>query len=216
MSKKADMSKNSQQIDKRGSSLFMRFATSTGLLAAAVFGQPVADLPGFLLMLAVGSLAAPLGMLMLGVAAANKIEGMAIAKLVSSLSIVPARNAYRTSMINLVTARRSLEQLQDSITADLRDELRETRSQLEAYQIQLNSVELAERRIESAALNLEAGRADTRDILEAQEDLLAAQNAATSTLINFWMARYDLYLDMESLRVEETGIRIEAPRSETP
>ena len=61
-----------------------------GLLAAAVFGQPVADLPGFLLMLAVGSLTAPLGMLMLGVAAANKIEGMALAKLVSSMSIVPA------------------------------------------------------------------------------------------------------------------------------
>jgi len=61
-----------------------------GLVAAAVFGQPVADLPGFLLMLAVGSLAAPLGMLMLGVAAANKIEGMAVAKLVSSMSIVPA------------------------------------------------------------------------------------------------------------------------------
>ncbi len=61
-----------------------------GLVAAAVFGQPVANLPGFLLMLAVGSLTAPLGMLMLGVAAANKIEGMAVAKLVSSMSIVPA------------------------------------------------------------------------------------------------------------------------------
>lgn len=61
-----------------------------GLVAAAVFGQPVGDLPHFLLMLAVGSLAAPLGMLMLGVAATNKIEGMALAKLVSSLSLVPA------------------------------------------------------------------------------------------------------------------------------
>jgi fluoroquinolone transport system permease protein len=61
-----------------------------GLAAAAVFGQPVAELPGFLLMLVVGSLAAPLGMLMLGVAAANKIEGMAVAKLVSSMTIVPA------------------------------------------------------------------------------------------------------------------------------
>ena len=61
-----------------------------GLAAAAVFGQPVAELPGFLLLLAVGSLTAPLGMLMLGVAAANKIEGMAVAKLVSSMTIVPA------------------------------------------------------------------------------------------------------------------------------
>jgi fluoroquinolone transport system permease protein len=61
-----------------------------GLAAAAVFGQPVADLPHFLVMVAVGSLVAPLGMLMLGVAATNKIEGMAVAKLVSSMSMVPA------------------------------------------------------------------------------------------------------------------------------
>ena len=61
-----------------------------GLAAAAVFGQSIADLPGFLMMLAAGSLLAPLGMLMLGVAAANKIEGMAVAKLVSSMSLVPA------------------------------------------------------------------------------------------------------------------------------
>jgi predicted permease len=61
-----------------------------GLACAATFGHPVADLPGFLLMVAVGSLVAPLGMLALGVAAANKIEGMAVAKLVSSMSIVPA------------------------------------------------------------------------------------------------------------------------------
>lgn len=61
-----------------------------GLAAAGFFGQPIADLPGFLIMLAVGSLVAPLGMLMLGVAATNKIEGMAVAKLVSSMSLVPA------------------------------------------------------------------------------------------------------------------------------
>jgi fluoroquinolone transport system permease protein len=76
---------------------FAYLAITTGLLScvvglacAATFGQPVADLPGFLLMVAVGSLVAPLGMLMLGVAATNKIEGMAVAKLLSSMSIVPA------------------------------------------------------------------------------------------------------------------------------
>jgi fluoroquinolone transport system permease protein len=61
-----------------------------GLGVAVIFGQPVADLSGFLLMLAVSSLLAPLGMLTLGVAAANKIEGMAVAKVVSSMSILPA------------------------------------------------------------------------------------------------------------------------------
>ena len=61
-----------------------------GLVVAATFGQPISDLPAFLLMLAAGSLVAPLGMLLLGVAAANKIEGMAVAKLVSSMVLVPA------------------------------------------------------------------------------------------------------------------------------
>jgi fluoroquinolone transport system permease protein len=76
---------------------FAYLATTTGLLSCAlglavavIFGQPVADLPGFLLMLAVGSLLAPLGMLTLGVAAANKIEGMAVAKVVSCMSLLPA------------------------------------------------------------------------------------------------------------------------------
>jgi fluoroquinolone transport system permease protein len=61
-----------------------------GAVVAVVFGEPIADLLGFSLMLAVGSLAAPFGMLLLGVAASNKIEGMAVAKLVSSMSLVPA------------------------------------------------------------------------------------------------------------------------------
>jgi fluoroquinolone transport system permease protein len=61
-----------------------------GLLAAVVYGQPVADLPGFLGMTAAASLLAPLGMLLLAVVARNKIEGMALAKILSSASFVPA------------------------------------------------------------------------------------------------------------------------------
>ena len=66
------------------------FSFLAGLLAAALYGLPVADLPGFLLMTAIGSLQAPLGMLFLGVAAHNKIEGLALAKILSSVSFVPA------------------------------------------------------------------------------------------------------------------------------
>ncbi len=65
------------------------FAFLLGLLAALLFGRPVADLPGFLVMTAIGSLQAPMGMLFLGVAARNKIEGMALAKVLSSVSFVP-------------------------------------------------------------------------------------------------------------------------------
>ena len=119
------------------------------------------------------------------------------------------RNAYRAALISLQATERDALDLADDIRGQLRAALREALATVETNAIQRGAVVLAERRVESTALRMAAGRADTRDILEAQEDLLAAQNAATSTLINFWMARYDLYLDMESLRVEETGIRIE-------
>ncbi|MFQ5699411.1 MAG: hypothetical protein ACE5IL_14155 [Myxococcota bacterium] len=61
-----------------------------GLTAAAVYGEPAADLPELVALTAVASLTAPLATLFLGVAASNKVEGMALAKIVSSMSVVPA------------------------------------------------------------------------------------------------------------------------------
>jgi outer membrane protein TolC len=85
---------------------------------------------------------------------------------------------------------------------------------LEGFLIQKNSVQLAGRRIESTKLQLDAGRADTRDLLEAQESLLSAQNSATASLIDYTLARMGLYLDMELLRFDETGIRLLDPTAE--
>jgi hypothetical protein len=53
-------------------------------------------------------------------------------------------------------------------------------------------------------------RADTRDLLEAQASLLEAQNAVTSALIEYTLARLNLFLDMELLFLEPTGIRLDA------
>lgn len=60
------------------------------LLAAFIYGQPVADLPAFLLMIGVSSLAAPLVMLLLGALASNKIEGLAVSKVLSLVLLSPA------------------------------------------------------------------------------------------------------------------------------
>ncbi len=64
------------------------FSFAAGLGAALVYGQNMVDVPGFLLMTAIGSLQTPLVMLLLGVAARNKIEGMALSKIVGSVSMV--------------------------------------------------------------------------------------------------------------------------------
>ena len=128
---------------------------------------------------------------------------------------LPERNFYRATLIAAQAAVRQTEQSSDAIRLSLRDELRSLETEREAYKIQQNAVDLAERRIESTSLKLDAGRADTRDLLEAQESLLQAQNAATSALIDYILARLELFRDLELLRVDERGIWVdEAPLKE--
>lgn len=116
------------------------------------------------------------------------------------------RNAYRETLITLQRARRAEIELADSIRVDLRDELRQARTQLETLRIQENAVALADRRVESTRLNQQAGRAETRDILEAQEALRQARNALITARIDYHLARLNLWRDMELLRVDETGV----------
>lgn len=122
---------------------------------------------------------------------------------------LPERNAYRSSLLDRDRALRSVESSRDSILAAVYDAFRQTQSTQQRYLIQLSAVELAGKRVRSAQLKLEAGRSSTRDVLEAQEDLLSAQNAATSALIDFALARLRLYRDLELLQLDEEGIRLE-------
>lgn len=122
------------------------------------------------------------------------------------IDMLPERNGYRRALIALESAARDCEQSHDQIVADLRDDLRTMRSQREGYQIQLSAVELAQRRKESTDLSKKAGRANTRDLLDAEDALLAARNAATSALIDYHLARLAVWRDLEILRVDEDGI----------
>jgi outer membrane protein TolC len=123
---------------------------------------------------------------------------------------ISERNAYRESLISCEQKKRAVDELGDTIQADLRQELGDTRTNLEGWRIQKNAVALAERRVESTRLNLDAGRAATRDLLEAQEALLEAQNAATQALIDFQLAKLALWRDLEMVRVEDQGIQVDS------
>jgi outer membrane protein TolC len=125
------------------------------------------------------------------------------------LDRLPERNIYRRSLLDRDVALRNEEQLVDTVTAEMRDNLRQTRSTAERYRLQLISVELAERRVRSSEMKLEAGRSDTRDVLESRRSLLRAQNSATSALIDFALARLRLYRDLELLDVDENGIQLD-------
>lgn len=120
------------------------------------------------------------------------------------------RNRLRSARISLDVAKRAAFETADRIRLDLRDDLRRLKAAEDNFLIAENSVPLAERRVESATLRLEAGLIDTRPLLDARTSLLQAQNSRINALVDYKLASLELFLDMEQLDVDETGVR---PRS---
>ena len=116
------------------------------------------------------------------------------------------RNSYRSALIGLDAVRRDYARHIDLVKQDIRDALRTLDQSEQSYRIQKISSELAERRVESTKILHKAGRVTTRDILDAEEDLLSAKNSLTGALIDNFNARLDLFLAMETLRVNEKGL----------
>jgi len=114
--------------------------------------------------------------------------------------------AHRTSVLRLESAVRDVQELEDDIKLSVRGGLRDLREARESVQIQALAVELARRRVRGADLNLQAGRAEIRDLLEAQEDLLSAQNALTAAAVNYRIAELELQRDLGTLQVGPEGL----------
>jgi len=115
------------------------------------------------------------------------------------------RNQYRRSLIDLARARRDYEALLDLVVLQVRDSWRRFHRARSSYEIQRNSVALALRRVDMNSMLLEAGRVITRDLLEAQEALLRAQNALAGALVDYRIARLELERDMDTLKVGGDG-----------
>lgn len=116
------------------------------------------------------------------------------------------RNAYRKSLIDLERAIRSVQTLDDQIKLSVRNELRTLLESRESLKIQAQSVVVAEKRVRSSNLFLEAGRIEIRNLLEAQDALLSAQNQLTAAVVNYRVAELELQRDLGLLKVNEKGL----------
>ncbi len=116
------------------------------------------------------------------------------------------RNSYRQAIISLQRSRRSYSRSEDEVKLEVRDAYRQVQENIATYVIDRKSLELARKRVNSVTLLLEAGRAATRDLLEAQDDLVDAQNALTQTVVNLFIARLRLVQQMGQLRVNDVGM----------
>ncbi len=116
------------------------------------------------------------------------------------------RNEYRNSLIDLERATRTVQTLEDQIKLSIRSELRTLLESRESLKIQAQSVVVAEKRVRSTTLFLEAGRIQIRDLLEAQDALLSAQNSLTRAVVDYRIGELELQRDLDVLKVNEQGL----------
>jgi outer membrane protein TolC len=114
--------------------------------------------------------------------------------------------SYRRSYLALQQAVREFQELEDDVKLAVMNRLRDLREARESLRIQALSVELARRRVRGANLNLQAGRVEIRDLLEAQEDLLSAQNSLTAAKVDYRVAEWELQRDLGVLQVHPNGL----------
>lgn len=119
------------------------------------------------------------------------------------------RNTFRKAVISLTRQKREYDNERAEVKLDIRQAYRQLISAAERYVIQKNSLALAESRVESTTLLLEAGRSKTRDLLESQDALLESQNAVTAALVDHTIAKLNFFRDIGILQVKPDGMWIQ-------
>jgi outer membrane protein TolC len=122
------------------------------------------------------------------------------------LDRVSERNAYRSSLISLERAQRNFVETRDLIVAAVRDAVRNIHSAQVTLEIQRRAVELAQRRLDFSNELLIQGRAsDSRDVVEAQNSLLSAQDAYDRAKADLQIQILQFLRDTGTLRVDPSA-----------
>ncbi len=116
------------------------------------------------------------------------------------------RNDFRRALIILEQQQRKYEEDMDSIKFAVRSAYRRLQETADRYEIEKNSLELAEERVEMNKVLLDAGRVTTRILLLSQDALLEAQNNVTRALIDHLDAKLSFYRDVGIMQVKPDGM----------
>lgn len=122
------------------------------------------------------------------------------------------RNAYRSALIQYEAAKREAELARDQVKLEVREAWRTLEQARMNYETALQSVRLAERRVEEQNLLAELGQATAQDQVDAQNDLIQSQNALTTALISHTVARLSFWKSMGLLYIKKDGLWEEAEK----
>jgi outer membrane protein TolC len=110
------------------------------------------------------------------------------------------RNAYRAALVTFEREIRNLSLELDDLRRDINEGLRNIALLRETYELQKIELSLSERRVAREELLLKAGRSQIRDLLDAQDAQVRAQNGVTQNLVDYHIARLNLLLRIGALK----------------
>jgi outer membrane protein TolC len=126
-----------------------------------------------------------------------------------SLDLPLERHAETVVLRRAILAReqqlRNYAALEDEVKYQVRNAWGQMREALETIRIQEQAVKVARRRVASTGLFLKAGRIQMRDLLEAQDALVAADNALVGAQVEYLIAELRLKRDLGELEVDYSG-----------
>lgn len=109
------------------------------------------------------------------------------------------RNNYKRSLIALMQAQRTHQQLSNQIELEVRKAWRDMMQAKNRMSIQKKARELASKRMDDTLLLLQYARANTTDVLDAERDYYAAQDNYAAALTDFGIAKINFLTNTETL-----------------
>lgn len=141
-------------------------------------------------------------------------ETMVGANLDLPLDRVYEQSEYRKALLVLEQRRRDYDLAADTVRLEVRDAYRGLQEATQRYRVLSEGRDLARKRLGNTTALLRYGRVSSRRVLDAQESLYDAQNAATESLVGYAVATLNFYRDTGVLSVRPDGMWAARP-SET-
>jgi outer membrane protein TolC len=131
------------------------------------------------------------------------------------------RNIYRQSLINYQRARRAYMAAEDTIVANIRQEVRQLETDRLNFEINRQALIASARQVEETQFKLlfadkSSTPVDAINILNALDRLLEAQNALINQWFSYERGRMRLLLDTEQLQLDDLGLYRDGSRTAAP
>jgi outer membrane protein TolC len=118
------------------------------------------------------------------------------------------RNAYRSALIGLERQRRSYQELLDDVDRDIRNQLRRLDQLEQQIGLQEEQIEQTKKDVTVTQIRYESGSREVqaRDLLDARQALINAQNALLDLKASHFIERLRLRRDLGVFIIDETGM----------